>query len=497
VWSVVSVVVALGCRSAEVISGPPAPPPPPPPPPSPRAGYYAAPGGSASWDGSPSRPWDLTTALAGGHGTVHPGDTIWLRFGTYYGGFRSLLTGTSGAPIVVRAYPGERAILDGHYTTSNTLIVDGNWTVFWGLELTNSSSNRTAARADVVANYASFTKYINLIIHDGGVAFYSAREETNVEIAGCIIYNNGWQESDRGHGHALYLKSDAGPIDVHDNILFNQYGYGVHAYSNRGAGELTGLHFVRNVAFNNGTLSNNSTSSNILVGGNDRADQIVLTQNVAYDSPGVNATNVQVGFDTVMNGSLALTQNHFVGGGTVLDVGFWTNDSVSADTLQGAKLMTTLHDPVTLGGAWLGNYYYRNPLDSAWQFANVRFPFLAWQLATGLGITDIAGGSSPTGADVYVWPDQYEPGRATVVVLNWSGASAVNADLHTVLTSGDGFAVHNVQQLFGSAVTSGTFGGTTITLPLTGVAPPVPTGLSSSRAPKTGPAFDVFVVTRL
>ena len=82
-----------------------------------------------------------------------------------------------------------------------------------------------------------------------------------------------------------------------------------------------------------------------------------------------------------------------------------------------------------------------------------------------------------------------------MVVVNWSGASAVDADLHTVLTSGDGFEVHNVQQLFGSAVASGTFGGTTITLPLTGVTPPVPTGLPSSRAPKTGPAFDVFVVT--
>src|SRR5689334_21936235 len=98
-WSVVSVVIALGCRSTEVISGPPAPPPPPPPPVSPRAGYYAAPGGSASSDGSPTQPWDLTTALAGGHGVVHPGDTVWLRFGTYYGGFRSLLTGTTGSPI--------------------------------------------------------------------------------------------------------------------------------------------------------------------------------------------------------------------------------------------------------------------------------------------------------------------------------------------------------------------------------------------------------------
>ena len=73
-----------------------------------RGGYYVSPTGSASGDGSASRPWDLATALA------HPskvvaGDTIWLRGGSYRGALTSRLTGTASRPIVVRQYPGERA----------------------------------------------------------------------------------------------------------------------------------------------------------------------------------------------------------------------------------------------------------------------------------------------------------------------------------------------------------------------------------------------------
>src|SRR5213078_3276221 len=66
------------------------------------------------------RPWNLATALSGGNGKVQPGDTVWLRGGTYAGQFRSTLTGTAAAPIVVRQYPGERAIIDGGGSTSDT-----------------------------------------------------------------------------------------------------------------------------------------------------------------------------------------------------------------------------------------------------------------------------------------------------------------------------------------------------------------------------------------
>src|SRR5438309_1722776 len=90
-------------------------------PPGTRVGWYVTIDGSSNGNGTNARPWDLQTALGGGNGQVHPGDTIWLRAGTYAGAFHSELTGTAAAAIVVRQYPGERAILDGRGATSSSI----------------------------------------------------------------------------------------------------------------------------------------------------------------------------------------------------------------------------------------------------------------------------------------------------------------------------------------------------------------------------------------
>src|SRR5438105_9846661 len=73
--------------------------------------HYVSPAGSPDGDGTLEKPWDLQTALY--HpSTVQPGETIWVREGTYGNGttiFYSRLVGTAAAPITVRQYPGERA----------------------------------------------------------------------------------------------------------------------------------------------------------------------------------------------------------------------------------------------------------------------------------------------------------------------------------------------------------------------------------------------------
>src|SRR3989449_2090347 len=111
------------------------------------AGYYASPNGTGAGDGSVSRPWDLTTARNGGNGKGQPGDTIWLRGGTYTSTINTTVAGTATAPIVVRQYPGERAILDANGGTSGTtrgdfFIVSGSYVTFWGFEVMDSDPNR-------------------------------------------------------------------------------------------------------------------------------------------------------------------------------------------------------------------------------------------------------------------------------------------------------------------------------------------------------------------
>ncbi len=98
-------------------------------------------------------------------------------------------------------------------------------------------------------------------------------------------------------------------------------------------------------------------------------------------------------------------------------------------------------------------------------------------------------------SQVFVRFNAYEPGRAHVVIYNWSGQATVPVSLANVVRVGAHYEVRNVQELFGAPVVSGTYGGGSVSFPMSGVTPPTPIG-GSPRAPiKTGPAFDVFLVT--
>ena len=446
--------------------------------PSPGRSFFAAPNGTATGDGSERRPWDLATALAGGSRTgarVQPGDTIWLRGGTYRGAFRSTVAGRAGAPVVVRQFADERAVLDGAHAPRSTLYVTGDYSVFWGFELTNSDTARTTTssslelRHNAVVNDASHTKYINLIVHDAGVGFYNEPTSVDVEISGSILYNNGWQGPDRGHGHGLYLKAFTGPLVARDNVIFNQYGLGIHAYTNSKTGKLMNITLEGNVTFNNGTLATRrSLSPNLLLGGADYAGGDVVRANVAYYSPELTGAgaNVQIGYRTLRNGDVIVENNYIVGGSPALDFGFWSAARVSNNVLirqaAGRGALIERRDPGGAGQIWRAN-------DER---------------------------SAPRATNVIVRPNLYEPGRAYVVVINWGGDHSATMNVTGILDAGDRYEVRNVQDLFGAPVTSGTVAASTITVPLRGSAPPLPIGLKKSPAPTTGPAFDVFVIVR-
>jgi hypothetical protein len=71
----------------------------------------------------------------------------------------------------------------------------------------------------------------------------------------------------------------------------------------------------------------------------------------------------------------------------------------------------------------------------------------------------------------------------------------VPVDVSGVLKPGDRYEVRNFQALFGAPVASGVYHGGTIDIPMTGVTPPASIGRVTRTPPKTGPAFDVFLLT--
>jgi hypothetical protein len=112
--------------------------------------------------------------------------------------------------------------------------------------------------------------------------------------------------------------------------------------------------------------------------------------------------------------------------------------------------------------------------------------FDEWRRRTGFDAASkvVPGGKDrPAGMSVFVRPNQYEPGRGHVAVYNWDRQPRVNVDLSPVLRRGARYAVHNVQDLYGPPVVSGTFDGAPVMLPM----------LSSPIAPD----FDAFLVRTL
>jgi hypothetical protein len=75
-------------------------------------------------------------------------------------------------------------------------------------------------------------KYINLVIHHCGQGISCWKDELNPEIYGCVIYANGWEGVDRGHGHCIYTQNDEGVKTISNCIMTCPYegSYTVHAY---------------------------------------------------------------------------------------------------------------------------------------------------------------------------------------------------------------------------------------------------------------------------
>jgi uncharacterized protein YjdB len=464
-----------------------------------RVGFFVTTSGSSGGDGSAARPWDLRTAMSGAGGRIRPGDTVWVRGGTYVGTFTGSLTGTSTAPIVMRAYPGERAILDGNGSAVEGFTVDGSWAVYWGLEIMNSSTARSSdvlglRPTGVYVRNANNVKLVNLIVHDTGHGTYTEYGAQNIEIYGWIIFNGGHQGSSRSDGHGIYIKNNTPGVKVaRDNIVFNQFGFGVHGYS-ESSGTLKNLTFEGNVLFNNGELSTDD-NPNLQIGGNLVADNDVVADNMLYFSPGHGFWNIRIGYNSLLNGTTVVRNNYIAGGGEMAEVGYWQNLSWIGNTFVGDGSLVRLNDPSAGGQTWSGNMHYRDPNASAWRFGSSWRTFAGWQQASGLAATDQVFAAKPAAPRVFVRPNLYEPGRATVVIYNWTRQGSVSVDLSAVVPAGWLYEIRNVQQIFGAPVASGTYGGGALSFPMAGVTAQAPIGGSPNAPLVTGPDFNVFVVT--
>jgi hypothetical protein len=370
-----------------------------------------SPTGSRYGDGSIHNPWTLTYAL-NAPAAIRPGDTIWLRGGIYnaasggYTAYRSKLNGISGSPIIVRQYPGERAIIDGVNSGTKTpaLRVDGAWTWFWGFEITNSYPTRSIneGRNHAIEVYGPNTKLINLTIYDNGqgIGFWS--QAIDSEAYGNVVFNNGWIGQDRGHGHGVYTQNSTGVKTFRDNMFLSQFGYTFQGY---GTNALLDNYVIDGNVFFGGPA---------LVGGQQSANNITAQNNRVYD--GI----LEFGLNIDNNG--LLLSNNYIAGGLIMRR--WSNAQVSGLTLFPIhqKLMSTnLEVNLRPTGSAIdfkidNNTYYQGTERSGVEYivkesnGTVRnHSFNNWQNLYGFDLKSNHTSSTPTGLKYFLQKNQYEP----------------------------------------------------------------------------------------
>jgi uncharacterized protein (TIGR03437 family) len=462
--------------------------------------YYTAPNGTPGGTGSKADPWDLVTALSQPT-VVKPGDTIWLRGGTYGKGtteFNSKLAGTESKPVVVRQYPGERATIDGH------VAINGSNAWFWGFEVTNSGTNRVSTvagpfggtRAYGIDVYGPNTRFINLVVHDTdqGIGFWAPA--VNAEVYGCVIYHNGWQGPDRGHGHGIYTQNQDGTKHIGDNIIFNQFELGIQAYGSSNAA-VKGYLVNNNVLFNNGSLSaDGGRVDNILFGYGGALERIRIDSNYTYHTPAVDTGYSRIGWGFGgINKDVVVTNNYWVGGYDAIELWNWGTLTFSNNTSfskGGSNMILTVAPEQHTADYVFGNNSYYGL--GRFGFNSQSLNWEAWKSATGLD-----GGSKfvpgrPQGTWAFVLPNSYEPGRANIVIYNWDLKSAVDVDVSAVLKLGASYEIRDAEYFFGPPIATGTYSGGQIHINMTGLLLAAPVGNVPSIPKHTAPEFGAFIL---
>jgi hypothetical protein len=475
--------------------------------------WHVSPRGNSNATGSLNEPIDLVTALDGR--MVKPGDTIWLHAGSFIGVFRSNLRGAEGSPIVVRGWPGELAVLAADVAQADGAILNifGSWTIYRDFEITNLNRQRShisGFRPMGIEIQAPHTTIVNLVIHDTGIGIGTWDNAPDTEIYGNVIYNSGTENtpSDKRHGHGIYVQNKTGAKLIRDNIVFNNFGWGLHVYSNVGA--LRNINLEGNIVFNNGVQNDSGIRyNNILVLGHARpysAEQIVVRDNLTYHSPDQKAgstfsdAGVSLGCgDSGTNRDLRLQNNYFVGGTPVALLCGWDTAVATGNTLVGPQgVLGVLGNAAAIRNyPWDNNRYSSAGGDTRKpQFGLNSETFQGWDSWQKAAQTDRSGAYSathPGGAQTFVRPNAYEEGRATIVVYNWDRAETVAVDVASILAPGTPYTVHNVQDFFGTPILTGTAGNSPLRLPMRQGA--VAGALGTGRTlPATGPQFAVFVV---
>lgn len=435
----------------------------------------------------------------------------------------SLVRGWAGT--MPKAHPAMTALK----SRATILAVTGRHTWFWDFELMSSDPLRTTpisgstsvdiSRGTGIDVRTPGIKLINLVVHDVADAIGFWEAAVDGEINGAVIYHNGWQGPDRGHGHGIYIQNRNGTKLIRDVISFNNFATGMKVFGE--AGWAVGVDFDGVISFNNGSVRQTGQGKevNLYVGtGSQPGDLIGISNCYLYHTIGTRGENLHIGYVS-SNKRVRITDNYVAGGSMALDLTRWEQAVVKGNTFQvpslGGWSAQALISVKTAGQStslyeWNSNTYH----DGAVPFGNgVRYTFGfnearnqlgggilsygEWQKASSFDANSRYDITPPQRTEVFVRPNTHDAGRANIAVFNWEKRSSVEVDLSRVLKIGDTYSIRDAQNYYGEAVAAGVYDGQPVSIRIDQTNAVKPIGNVPTAPPHTAPLFGAFVaVTR-
>ena len=193
--------------------------------------YYVAANGSDSNSGTQQYPF---ATIAYAVKLAQPGDTIYIRGGTYYPTKEIWIgnQGTASAPIVFQSYSGETAIIDGSKLPTNkaAIAIGGEYIQIKNLEIINTPSTGLTVWG------GNHIKLLNNVVHDiNGTGIYvghdNLKQVTDILIQGNMVYHTNLKNSSHDDfggswGNGI-TASGSDHIQVIDNQVYENHGEGI------------------------------------------------------------------------------------------------------------------------------------------------------------------------------------------------------------------------------------------------------------------------------
>jgi len=244
--------------------------------------YYVSPAGTDNNSGSLVNPFKT---IQKGINQLKPGDTLFVRQGTYVETLYAGNSGTSVLPITIMAYPGEEPVIDGEdklpaANWGDLVLITGNNVHISGFEVKNSNINGVRLGGGGIMLEGEHTKASNMNVHHIWEHGIIAKGNYSI-VEDCIVwqcaYSNSINPGKPATGYwSTGISAARSPVDgitrnaiLRRNISYNNWGEGISSF------EADGTLIEDNISFDNWSV-------NLYVSDTRNA---LVQRNIVYNTP--------------------------------------------------------------------------------------------------------------------------------------------------------------------------------------------------------------------